>query len=52
MIHVFEGVSEFIENTINKVKNKGYLETINKRKRYLPDINSNNLYVRGHVSSY
>lgn len=37
----FPGIKKFIDETIEKTKKKGYVETMFARKRYLPDINSN-----------
>ncbi len=39
-------IKKFIEKSIEKAKNKGYVETMFNRKRYLPDINSKNATVR------
>jgi DNA polymerase-1 len=38
-----------MESSIRTAKAKGFVETIFKRKRYLPDINSNNSIVRGYA---
>ncbi len=38
-----------MDNSIAFAKEKGYVETIMKRRRLLPDINSNNPVVRGHA---
>ena len=37
------------DESIRIAKEKGYVETIFKRKRYLPDINSHNAIVRGYA---
>lgn len=42
-------VKEYMDNIINTAKEKGYVETILGRKRYLPDINSRNATVRGYA---
>ena len=39
-------VKEYIDRTIAEAKNKGYVQTIFGRKRYLPDITSANATVR------
>lgn len=39
-------IQEYISNSINNAKANGYVETIFKRKRYLPNINSHNSVVR------
>ena len=36
-------------NVVEYSRNKGYVETILKRRRYLPDINSSNAIVRGYA---
>lgn len=43
----FPRVSQFMMEAIQKCKEKGYVETLLGRKRYLPDINSMNTVVRG-----
>ena len=40
-------IKEYMEESIKVAKEKGYVETIFKRKRFLPDINSHNAVVRG-----
>ena len=40
-------VKEYMDKSIDVAKDKGYVETISNRKRYLPDINSKNAIVRG-----
>lgn len=43
----FPGVKLFMEACIATAREKGYVETLSGRKRYLPDINSRNAVVRG-----
>jgi DNA polymerase-1 len=43
----FPGVKEYMDNAIQIAKEKGYVETIMGRRRYLPDIHSANAIVRG-----
>ena len=38
-----------MDESIANAKEKGYVETIFKRKRFLPDINSHNAVVRGYA---
>ena len=38
-----------MDKSIRLAQEKGYIETIFKRKRYLPDINSRNAVVRGYA---
>jgi DNA polymerase-1 len=42
-------VREYMDASIRTAKEKGYVETIFHRKRYLPDIYSNNAVVRGYA---
>lgn len=42
-------IREYMEESIRIAKEKGYVETIFKRKRFLPDINSHNAIVRGYA---
>src|SRR5690554_1777184 len=43
----FSGVKKYMENSIEKAREHGYVETVYGRKRYLPDISSRNATVRG-----
>ena len=43
----FPKVKEYMEQAKQKAREKGYVETMLKRRRYLPDINSRNATVRG-----
>jgi len=43
----FPKVKEYMENSIQKAREKGFAETIMGRRRYLPDIHSANAIVRG-----
>ena len=40
-------IKSYMNTSIQKAKEKGYIETLLNRKRYLPDINSHNATVRG-----
>lgn len=42
-------IKEYMEESIKVAKEKGYVETIFKRKRFLSDINSHNAVVRGYA---
>ena len=42
-------VKEYMDKSIQVAREQGYIETIFKRKRYLPDINSRNAVVRGYA---
>ena len=45
----YSGVQQYIDKCKCEAKEKGYVETIYHRKRYLPDINSHNAVVRGYA---
>ena len=40
-------IRDYMNYSIQKAREKGFIETLLKRKRYLPDINSHNATVRG-----
>lgn len=42
-------ISNYIGKQIEKAREKGYIETMMHRKRYLPDITSHNATVRGYA---
>lgn len=42
-------VKEYMDESIRIARERGYIETIFKRKRHLPDINSRNAVVRGYA---
>jgi DNA polymerase-1 len=43
----FSGITDYMTNTIQFAQEKGYVETLMGRKRWLRDINSSNFTVRG-----
>ena len=43
----YSGIKEYMDRSIEQARERGYIETILKRKRYLPDITSHNATVRG-----
>ena len=43
----FPAVKRYMDDSINKARERGYAETILGRRRYLRDINSRNMTVRG-----
>ncbi|MFO8002329.1 MAG: DNA polymerase I [Marinilabilia sp.] len=43
----FPGVKTYMDRVIGQAREKGYVETMFGRRRYLPDINSRNSVVRG-----
>ena len=42
-------IKEYMDKSIATAREKGYIETIFGRKRFLPDINSHNAVVRGYA---
>jgi DNA polymerase-1 len=42
----YQGVRDYVRNTIKQAKTRGYVTTIFNRRRYLPDINSKNYNIR------
>jgi len=42
----YEKIKEFMENMKEFAKEKGYVETLFNRRRYIPEMNSNNFMVR------
>ncbi|MGT2911157.1 DNA polymerase I [Streptococcus cameli] len=42
----FPGIKNYMEEVVREAKDKGYVETIYRRRRELPDINSRNFNVR------
>ena len=47
--NTYTGIRDFIEETKDKAKNDGFIETIFHRRRYIPDIISHNAVVRGYA---
>ena len=45
----YPDVKAYMDKSIEVAREKGYVETIFHRKRYLPDINSRNAVVRGYA---
>lgn len=45
----YPGVSAYMNDAISKAREDGYVSTIMKRKRFLPEINSRNAVVRGYA---
>ena len=42
----YSGIKDFMEKTIEKAKEIGYVETLFNRRRYIPELKSNNYMVR------
>lgn len=47
--NAYPGVKDYMNSSIAQAREKGYVSTIEGRKRYLPDINSRNAVVRGYA---
>ena len=45
----YPGVKEYMAKSVEVAREKGYIETVFGRRRYLPDINSHNAVVRGYA---
>ncbi|MBR1445596.1 MAG: DNA polymerase I [Alloprevotella sp.] len=45
----YPGVRRFIDEAVEQARQRGYIETLFGRRRYLPDINSRNAVVRGYA---
>ncbi|MBM7642881.1 DNA polymerase I [Streptococcus loxodontisalivarius] len=43
----YPGIKNYMESVVREARDKGYVETLFKRRRELPDINSRNFNVRG-----
>ena len=42
----YRGIKKFMEEIVEDAKEKGYVETLFHRRRYIPELNSNNYMVR------
>ena len=47
--NTYTHIRDYIEQTKQEAKNRGFIETISHRRRYIPDINSHNAVVRGYA---
>jgi len=45
----YPDVRRYMDESIERAREKGYIETLFHRRRYLPDINSHNATVRGYA---
>ncbi len=45
----YPGIQRYMQENIEQARSRGYVETILQRRRYLPDIDSRNLTLRGHA---
>lgn len=42
----YSGIKKFMDDIVEEAKEKGYVETLFHRRRYIPELNSNNYMVR------
>ena len=42
----YSGIKQFMSDIVEKAKEQGYVETLFKRRRYIPELKSNNYMVR------
>ena len=42
----YQGIKEFMKNITDEAKERGYVETLFNRRRYIPELKSNNYMVR------
>ena len=42
----YNGVKSFMDNIVEKAKEEGYVETLFHRRRYIPELKSNNYMIR------
>ena len=45
-LNEYKGIKKFMNDIVENTKEKGYVETLYKRRRYVPELNSNNYIVR------
>lgn len=45
-LNKYNGIKQFMDNIVESAKEKGYVETLFGRRRYIPEIKSNNYMVR------
>ena len=46
-LHHYSGISKYLESAVNDARDKGYCETIFKRRRYLPELTASNKMLQG-----
>ena len=46
-LHHYEGISKYLEATVDDARDKGYCETLFKRRRYLPELTASNKMLQG-----
>ena len=45
-LETYHGIRDYMKNIVEEAKRKGYVETLFKRRRYIPELNSKNYMVR------
>lgn len=46
-LNTYKGIKKYMEEIVESGKEKGYVETIMHRRRYIPELNSKNFNIRG-----
>ena len=46
-LHHYEGISKYLESAVDNARDKGYCETLFKRRRYLPELTASNKMLQG-----
>ncbi len=46
-LHHYSGISKYLESAVNDARDKGYCETLFKRRRYLPELTASNKMLQG-----
>ena len=46
VLEKYSGIKKFMDNIVEETKEKGYVETLFHRRRYIPELSSNNYMVR------
>ncbi len=45
-LNTYHGIKEFMDRVVEEAKEKGYVETLCNRRRYIPELKSNNYMIR------
>ncbi len=48
---IFAGMRRFMQECVTRCRERGFVETITGRRRYLPAIRDSNVFARSHVSA-
>lgn len=46
-LHHYEGISKYLESAVGDARDRGYCETLFKRRRYLPELTASNKMLQG-----